>query len=177
MSETKPALWLIVAIGPNRAIGRGGKLPWHIPEDLKHFKQATLGHAIIMGRKTFESIGRALPGRRNIVVSRSRRDFADEATGKAHPDGVEVFATFDEALRRAHETDSEPRVIGGGEIYRDAMPFVTELHVTSVAPEASGDVSDCDAFFPEIDDAIFELVEELRFATPGVTLRRYRRRG
>ncbi len=176
MSEAKPALWLVVAIGPNRAIGRRGKLPWHIPEDLKHFKALTLGHAIIMGRKTFESIGRALPGRRNIVVSRSRRDFADASSGKAHPEGVEVVATFEEALRRARETDPEPCVIGGSEIYREALPLVTHLHVTSVGPEASGDVSDCDVFFPEIDDETFELFEERPFATSGVTLRLYRRR-
>jgi dihydrofolate reductase len=158
---------LVVAVGPNGEIGRAGGIPWRLPEDLRHFKAATLGHAIVMGRKTFESIGRPLPGRRNIVVSRDRA-FA--------PEGVETFASLDEALVAARRTDPEPRVIGGGEIYALALPLATELLVTHVSAEAAGDLAGSDAFFPTIDASVFDVIEERPFETPGVTLRHYRRR-
>lgn len=130
-------LAIVVALGKNRVIGRAGALPWHLPEDLRHFREVTLGHAVLMGRRTYESIGRPLPKRRNIVVSRSESFRAD---------GCEVFATLDEALRSAHTSDEEPRVIGGEEIYRATLPFATRLLLTEVDVDVNGD-----AFFPAFD--------------------------
>lgn len=166
MSE-RPALILVAALGPDRCLGKQGKLPWHVPEDLRHFKSSTLGHAIVMGRKTFETVNKALPGRRNIVVSRTRREY---------PDGVEGFASLDDALRAARDTDASPRVIGGGEIYREALPLATELLLTIIEGDAARDAVECDAFFPEVDPREFVLVETRPFETPGVRLETYRRR-
>ncbi len=163
-------LVVVVAIGPGREIGRAGALPWRLPEDLKHFKAHTTGHAIVMGRKTFESIGRPLPHRRNIVVSRT-------AAKGVRPDGVEIYGSFEEAIERARETDEAPRVIGGSAIYAEALPLATDLLVTEVSREAAGDLAGCDAFFPPIDERAFDLVEERPFETPGVRFRHYRRRG
>ena len=167
MSEPFP-LVMVAALGPNRCIGREGKLPWRVPEDLRHFKAVTMGHAIVMGRKTFETVGKALPGRRNIVVSRTRRDY---------PADVESYASLQEAIDAARSTDREPYVIGGGQLYRDAMPLASTLLLTIIEGDAARDAIDCDAFFPEVDAAIFELAESRPFETPGVRLETYRRRG
>lgn len=175
MSEPR-RLGLVVAMGPGREIGRRGQLPWRLSEDLKHFKALTLGHAIVMGRATYESIGKPLPGRRNIVVSRTKRDFADVEKGLPHPEGLEVYASIEEAIRRARETDDAPFVIGGGAVYAAALPLASDLFVTHVSAEAAGALEGCDAFFPEVDLGAFELVEERPFATAGVTFRHYRRR-
>ena len=155
-------LHLVVAVGQNGCIGKGGALPWRLPEDLKRFKAITLGHAVIMGRKTHESIGRALPGRRNIVVTRG---------APALPDGVERAHSLDAAIELARQTDPEPMVIGGGEIYREAMPRATHIHLTRVALDVEG----CDAFFPEIDEAVFQIASSEPADTPGVTFLLYRR--
>ena len=120
----------------NRAIGRAGELPWKISEDLKHFRRITTGHAVIMGRKTWDSIGRPLPERRMIVVTRS---------AGLKLEGAEVVGSLDEALTRARETDAMPIVIGGAEIYRAALPRVTKIWLTEVPREVEGD-----AFFPEL---------------------------
>jgi len=120
----------------NRVIGAGGALPWHLPEDLRHFKRLTLGHAIIMGRATYESIGRPLPGRRTIVLSRRL----------AAPPGVEIAASLEEGIARARETDEAPRIVGGGEVYREALPLATRIHLTEVDRVVEGDT-----FFPELD--------------------------
>lgn len=124
-------LALVVAIARNGAIGLGGKLPWRIPEDMKHFKRVTVGHAVIMGRKTWESIGKPLVDRRNIVVSRA-----------ADIPGVEVARSVDDALALAHASDDEPRVIGGAEIYRLALPRATRIFLTDVDRDV-----EADAFF------------------------------
>lgn len=123
---------------PDRVIGLNGDLPWHIPEDLKHFRRVTMGHAIIMGRVTHESIGRPLPGRQNIVITRK---------DGAHFDGCQVAGSLDEALKLAREAgDDEPRVVGGGAIYALALPLATKLFLSEVDMDVSGDT-----YFPEID--------------------------
>jgi dihydrofolate reductase len=138
-SAAAPAeLILVVAMSRNRVIGRAGGLPWHEPEDLKHFRRVTMGHALVMGRRTWESIGRPLPGRRMIVVSR-RADLA-------LPPEVELARDLEEALRLARTTDPAPCVIGGGEIYAQALPLATRLELTVIEREVDGDTH-----FPELD--------------------------
>jgi len=124
---------LIVAAAENDVIGRANRLPWHLREDLKRFKALTLGKPILMGRKTYESIGRALPGRTNLVMSRS--------PGFAPPDCL-VVATLDaarSAARRAAGSESVLMVIGGAEIYRQCLPFATRIHLTLVHARIEGD--------------------------------------
>jgi dihydrofolate reductase len=124
---------LVAAMAHNRVIGHEGGMPWHLPADLKHFKAVTLGHPVIMGRRTFESIGRPLPGRTNIVISRGRPDL---------PEGVALAGSFEEALQGvASET---AMVIGGGEIYRQALPHADRLELTLIDADISGDTQ-----FPE----------------------------
>lgn len=125
---------LLAALGRNRVIGVDGQMPWHLPGDLRHFKETTMGHPIVMGRKTFESIGRALPGRRTIVITRS--------TQWQHP-GVEVAHSFPEALALAGPAD-EVFVTGGGEVYAEAMPFASRMILTEVDQSPEGDT-----WFPE----------------------------
>jgi dihydrofolate reductase len=120
---------LIVAMDRNRVIGAGGRLPWHIPEDLKRFRRLTLGHHVVMGRKTWESIGRPLPGRTNIVVTRDR-NFAAE--------GVLVTHSLEAALALA-VGDKEVFVIGGGALYAQALPLADRLYITEVHGEFAGD--------------------------------------
>ena len=139
---------IIVAVADNGAIGKDNSLLWHIREDLKYFKKVTMGCPVIMGRRTFESIGRPLPGRQNIVVSKSGT--------YALPEGVLPAGSLEEAVSKAE--GDEMFVIGGGQIYRQALPladslYVTEVHVT---------VEDADTFFPEIDAGQWE--EESRTA-------------
>lgn len=130
---------IIVAMSSNRAIGFRGFLPWHLPEDLARFKQLTMGHPIIMGRHTFESLPHgALPGRRNIVLSH-RHDFA--------PAGCEVYSSLDDALA-ACDKDEEAFIIGGAEVYSCALPFADNLYITLV--EDNPNVAD--TFFPQINE-------------------------
>lgn len=136
------SLSLIVATDRNNGIGIDNTLPWRLPEDLAFFKRTTSGHAIIMGRKTFDSIGRPLPNRRNIVVTRNP-DWAHE--------GVERAGSLDEAVRLAG--DAEVFVIGGAQIYVDAIRVADRLIVTEIDAGY-----DCDAFFPAIDPAIWTSV-------------------
>src|SRR5215212_3731570 len=123
-------LVLVVAIARNGVIGKNGKLPWHIPEDLRFFKAATMGHAIIMGRRTFDETKGPLPGRRNILVSRS--------PGFSAP-GCEVAPSLEQAIALARRTDPEPRVIGGAEIARLAMPLLTRIYLTEIDRDVEGD--------------------------------------
>ena len=127
---------LLAAVARNGVIGQGDTVPWHLPEDLCHFKQTTLGHAIIMGRRTFDSIGRVLPGRHTIVISRNPT---------WHHPGVEVAGSLSEALVLAGSGD-EVFVVGGGEVYREALPLAQRLNITEVDLEPEGDVT-----FPAID--------------------------
>jgi dihydrofolate reductase len=127
-------LSLIAALDRHRAIGKGNALPWHLPADLKRFKALTLGKPVLMGRKTAESIGRALPGRRNLVLTRS---------GRVPFDGMEAVASIEAAIALADEVC----VIGGGEVYALALPMATHLHLTHVDTVVDG----ADAFFPAFD--------------------------
>jgi dihydrofolate reductase len=133
-SEPQPAdrvcLELVVAVAENDVIGRGNQLPWHLPADLRHFKSLTLGKPVLMGRKTYESIGKALPGRTNIVLSRSA-DFS--------PSDSIVVRTLD-AARTAAGAQRALMVIGGAEVYRQCLPSVSRIHLTLVhACIANGD--------------------------------------
>lgn len=149
---SRPRLSLIVAMDRNRVIGRDNRLPWHISEDLMRFKALTLGHPILMGRKTFESIGRVLPGRLNIVVTR-QRDYRA-------PDGVRVTHSITEALSAAAGA-GEVFVIGGRELYEYALRAAQRLHVTEVHGDFAGDTR-----FPEIDSSWRETAREHR-PVPG----------
>jgi dihydrofolate reductase len=142
------ALVIIAALDRNRGIGCGNALPWHLPDDLKHFKALTLGKPVLMGRRTAESLGRALPKRRNLVLTRS---------GRVPFEGMEAVTSIDEALRIA-EADgaNELCVIGGGEIYAQCLPRATRMHLTHVDTVVAG----CDAFFPAFDAGAW-------IATPG----------
>jgi dihydrofolate reductase len=124
-----PRITLVAAMARNRVIGRAGGMPWHLPADLAHFKAVTLGHPVLMGRKTFESIGRALPGRLNIVISRGRPEL---------PEGVLLCASLDEAIA-ACAGHAELMVIGGGEIYRQALDRAERLALTLIDAEIDGD--------------------------------------
>ena len=137
---------LIVAMTERGVIGRDGQLPWHLSADLRRFKRITMGHSIVMGRKTYESIGRPLPGRTSIVISR-QQDF--------RCDGVKVAPSLDEALRLA--TGEEVFIIGGAEIYQLALPLARRIHLTRVRANIDGDV-----FFPKIDWSQWQLHEETR---------------
>lgn len=147
----------IAAMSLNRVIGNGNKIPWHLPEDFKWFKQLTTGHVIVMGRKTFESIGRPLPNRETIVLSRSHF---------SHP-GVRTIADFAE-INLANES-REVFICGGAQIYAQTLPLCSDLFLTVVKREVEGD-----AFFPPFEDK-FELAEELR-DTPEFKILHYRRR-
>ncbi len=130
---------LVAAIGANGVIGAAGGLPWRLPEDLAHFKALTLGHPIIMGRATFESIGRALPGRTTIVIT-GQTDW--------RASGVEVAASLDDALLRAAALDDEMFVVGGAQVYAEAVErdLVDAMSITRVAQAPDGDV-----WFPPVD--------------------------
>lgn len=131
-------LSIIVAVARNGVIGCAGRMPWHIGEDLRRFRRITTGHPVVMGRKTFESLGgRPLPGRTNIVVSRN--------TGLTVPEGVIVAASLEAAVAPYRDTDEEVFMIGGGEIYRQAMPMADKLYLTRIAASPAGDTH-----FPEI---------------------------
>lgn len=136
----KPGLSLIVAMAKNRVIGHENKMPWHLPAELSYFKRVTTGHPIIMGRKTFESIGRPLPGRRNIVVSRNAH---------FHAPGVEVANSLESALALC--ANENPFVIGGASLYADALKFAVRLYVTEIEAELVGDT-----FFPLIDNSVWQ---------------------
>lgn len=134
---------LIVAMSQNRTIGRNNQLPWYLPGDLKYFKQATMGKPIIMGRKTWDSIGRPLPGRMNVVISRNPEWSA--------PAGTVGAASLNEALKKAEahaelEGGDEVMIIGGGQIYTEALSAVDRMYVTKVHADVDGD-----AFFPEVN--------------------------
>lgn len=147
----------IAAMSLNRVIGDGNKIPWHLPEDFKWFKQTTLGHVLVMGRKTFESIGKPLPGRDTIVLSR---------TGWSHP-GVQTVANLEET--KARTGDRHVFICGGAQIYAQALPLCSDLFLTLVNREVQGD-----AFFPAFEDR-FDLIEELR-DTPEFKILHYRNR-
>jgi dihydrofolate reductase len=150
-----PTLSVIAAASENNVIGRGGGLPWHLSADLARFKRLTMGHAIVMGRKTWDSIGRPLPGRLSIVLSR-RGAGVEGATRPV--DGAIWVADLDAALQAVSHNDvkqAEVFVIGGAAIYALALPRASRLYLTRVHARLAGD-----AFFPIVDWAEWELVEE-----------------
>ncbi len=153
-------LSLIVAMDKGRVIGRGGTLPWKLSADLKRFKSLTMGHHLIMGRKTFESIGRALPGRTSIVLSRRGTGYRGQGTGDADcflspvPCSLLYAETLATAIQLA-EADSEVFIIGGAQIYELALPRADRLYVTHVEAEVEGDT-----FFPAYDPDEWRRVEE-----------------
>lgn len=154
----------VVAMARNRAIGRDNAIPWHISEDLKHFKRLTLGKPVLMGRRTFESIGRPLPQRLNIVLSRDPN---------FHAEGTVHAPTLDEALRLAEEASlgNEAMVIGGAVIYEMALPRTRRIYLTEVELDP-----DADTFFPPLESREWqEISRERRAGNPSfsfVTLER-----
>ena len=140
---SQPVISLIAAMNRDRVIGDRGGMPWHLPADLRHFRLCTEGKPIIMGRKTFESIGRALPKRRNLVLSRSG----------VSADGVECFADLEQAIAACGDVE-ELMVIGGGEIYRQALPMADRLYLTRIDNDLPGDTR-----FPEFDAELWQCVE------------------
>ena len=137
-------LELVVAFDENRLIGKGSELPWHIPEDLKHFKKLTTGNRIIMGRVTYESIGKPLPNRENIVLSR----------GKFEAEGVKTCNSQNELLGSLND-EKRNFIIGGSKIYEVLLPYVDMLHISHVKGVHEGDI-----YFPEIDFSEWEIVEK-----------------
>ena len=144
----------IAAMSENRVIGRGLEIPWHLPEDFKWFKKKTMGHVIVMGRKTFQSIGRPLPGRVNVVLSRS---------GVSAP-GIEVVSSVDELMERYG--DREIFVCGGAEVYRLTLPNWDELFLTHVHRVVEGDI-----FFPRFEDRF--ILKGIAHADPDFTVKHY----
>jgi dihydrofolate reductase len=143
---------IVAALARNRAIGRNNTMPWRLPEDLKRFKRLTMGHAVIMGRKTFESIGSALPGRSNIVITRAR-DWS--------PSGCIVVHSLEAALAAGGES-REAFVIGGAQIYALALPYAQHLHLTEIERDFEGDT-----FFPELDPSHWREVLRERCVSGG----------
>jgi len=142
------SLTLIVAMTPAGVIGKDGKIPWHVSEDMKRFKRLTTGHAIIMGRKTYDSIGKPLPNRTNIVVTRGD-PIAVLADVTVNSPPLVVRSSMEDALDTAYKVDPEPFVIGGAEIYALALPLATKLEVTYVArKEEQGLSGENVVFFP-----------------------------
>lgn len=142
-----PRLSIVVAMTPQRVIGRHGQLPWHLSADLRRFKQLTWGHHIVMGRKTFGSIGRLLPGRTTVVVSRQ-------------PDltipGARIAHSIAEAVQQC-QADSEVFIVGGEQVYREAIPLADRIYLTVVHANVTGDT-----FFPELSQEQWLLTEQQR---------------
>jgi dihydrofolate reductase len=142
---------IIAAIARGGVIGRGGDLPWHLPADLRRFRKLTTGHHILMGRKTFQSLGRPLPERANVVIS-GQADY--------DPPGVLVARGLDEALARARAAgETEAFVIGGAEIFRLALPLADRLYLTQIDAEIAGDT-----YFPDYEASKWRLVEQSEHA-------------
>lgn len=160
-----PRIEIVVAAAENNIIGRDGALPWHLPKDLRHFKRTTLGHPMLMGRRTFASFGKPLPGRRHIVLSR-RQDW--------RPAGAEVFSNLDTALTTLADAE---RVfsIGGAGVFEATLPLASVLHLTRVHADIEGDVA-----LPPIDWRTWNLVDEIAHPADerhahAFSIRRYER--
>lgn len=134
---------LVAAMARHRVIGQNNKMPWHLPADLAHFKKVTLGKPVVMGRKTFESIGRPLPGRKNIVISRQKNLSIDQ---------VECVESIEQALS-VLKNEPEIMIIGGATIYEQTLPMADQLYLTYIDLDCEGD-----AFFPEFDENNFLII-------------------
>ena len=141
------AISMIAAVGKNLELGKNNDLIWHFKEDMKFFKETTMGHPVIMGRKTFESLPKALPGRKNIVISTNPEYKAD---------GAEVVTSVEEAIKLAEEENTDAFVIGGGRIYTEFLPYADNLYLTEINAECP----DADTYFPDFNksDYIKEIV-------------------
>lgn len=137
MTNEPKNISIAVAIGENYAIGKNNQLLWHMPADLKFFKQTTSGHTVIMGRKTFDSVGKPLPNRRNVVITRNT---------ELKIEGVEVVNSLEKALEITQTEEKPVFIVGGAEIYRQALPKTDTLYLTTIHH-----TFDADTFFPEID--------------------------
>lgn len=140
---------IIAAIGKNNELGKDNQLLWHLPNDLKRFKNLTSGHPIIMGRKTYESLGKPLPNRTNIVVSR-RDDWFEE--------GILIVPTIKEAIKHAKKINEDIFIIGGGNIYEQTIDLADQLEITQVEVEVE---VDADTFFPKIDEKKWQKIDEI----------------
>ncbi|MGF7040543.1 dihydrofolate reductase [Mucilaginibacter lappiensis] len=138
---------IIVAIAKNNAIGKDNKLLWYLPNDLKHFKDVTTGHTVIMGRKTYDSVGKPLPKRRNIIITRQAISI----------EGCEVVNSLEAALALCKDED-EVFIVGGAEIYRQAIPLTDRIYLTVIDQEFDGD-----SFFPELDPTEWKEKERENF--------------
>jgi dihydrofolate reductase len=140
-------LSFIVAIAENKAMGKNNSLPWHLPEDFKYFKKTTLGKPVLMGRKTFDSLGKPLSGRLNIVISTQKN--------LQIPEGVLLFHDIDSAIKRLEiENTEEAFIIGGAKIFEETMPLADRLYITRVHTV----IPDADTFFPDMDHTHWKLV-------------------
>jgi dihydrofolate reductase len=135
---------IAVAIGENYAIGKNNQLLWHMPADLKFFKQTTSGHTVIMGRKTFDSVGKPLPNRKNVVITRDT---------ELKIEGVEVVNSLDEALAITQAEEKPVFIVGGAEIYRQALPKTDKLYLTTIHHNF-----DADTFFPSINRSEWKVI-------------------
>lgn len=146
---------IIVAVASNHAIGRNNQLLWHISQDLQYFKQVTKGHCVIMGRKTFESLGeKPLPARRNIVITRHSR-WEDAEPQEGRKTALNIVPSLEDAiaLAQSHSPEGgECFIIGGGQVYAEALPQANRLYIT----EVDTDINDADTFFPEIDQSLWQ---------------------
>ncbi len=142
---------IIVAIADNNAIGRNNQLLWHISEDLRYFKRITGGHTIIMGRKTWESIGKALPNRRNIVISRTLKS----------NESIEVYSSIEDALSASGQLEEEVFIIGGGELYKEMLPYADRLYITYVHTS----VDNADTFFPVLDLSVWKEISRESYSS------------
>lgn len=138
---------IVVAMGKNREIGANNQLLWHLPKDLKHFKELTSGHPVIMGRKTYESIGKPLPNRTNIVISR-KNDWFEE--------GILIVGSIKEAIKFAKKIDENAYIIGGGNIYEQTLDLADQLEITLVDATL-----EADTFFPKIDEKKWTKTNEI----------------
>jgi len=170
MSSIKTPIALIIAVAQNGVIGRDNQLPWRIPAEMKYFKATTIGKPVVMGRKTFESLGKPLPGRTNILLSRDKQFRVDNAV---------VVNDLETALQRADDIAqrdgaAEIMVIGGADIYRQALPHAHTLYYTEVKIDAEGD-----AYFRDIDWSQWRCVRQQDVladgSVPAYSLRQYRR--
>ncbi|KUP06494.1 dihydrofolate reductase [Bacillus coahuilensis p1.1.43] len=139
---------LIWAMDENGLIGKDNSMPWHLPKDLKHFKTKTTGRTIIMGRKTFESLGKPLPNRKNIVLTRNQH---------SHIEGCETVHSIEDIIRMNQQSSEEYMVIGGSQIYKEFLPFADKLEVTLIHDTFEGDT-----YFPTIDWDMFKLIEQVQ---------------
>jgi dihydrofolate reductase len=157
---TRSTVTLVAAVAANGVIGKDGALPWHLPDDLRHFKRLTRGHVLVMGRRTFDSIGRPLPDRTTIVVTRQRQWRAE---------GVQTAADVPEALAQAAQLDGQVFVAGGQEIFREALPVADQMVISKVDARPDGDT-----VFPPVDWAAWQEVS--REPMDGFEVVTYRRR-